>query len=44
LEETFLKKGFLPSYLPKTFKSFGKQGAPVAGVQGEKPFPKGFSP
>jgi hypothetical protein len=37
-------KGFLPSHLPKTFKSFGKQGSPVAGVQGEKPFSKRVFP
>jgi hypothetical protein len=36
--------GFLPSHLPKTFKSFGKQGSPVAGVQGEKPFSKRVFP
>jgi hypothetical protein len=36
------EKGFLPSHLPKTFKSFGKQGAPVAGVQGKTLFQKGF--
>jgi hypothetical protein len=32
LEETLLKKGFFQALFPKTFKSFGKQGAPVAGV------------
>jgi hypothetical protein len=37
LEETLLKKGFFQAIFPKLFKSFGK------GVQGENPFPKGFS-
>jgi hypothetical protein len=32
------EKGFLPSHLPKTFKSFGK------GVQGEQPFFKRVFP